>query len=312
MEKTMSELYPSDSLINALSGTKDAEQEVQYPAIYESPYYTTFYKMLYRTLDVARRAGDFRVFKDGSLTFGVRAGKFNNGATTVTYNGASGVSLTDNATNSIYISSDGSLSVSTSGFPAVAVTPHIPLAEITASGGEYDFDDIVDLRGRGIYGIVTAMTAQNSNTLTGSNNADTLHVHGGNGIENLSVNVQHLAENLRDMIPSVILSAVDNQDGTASITVQVTDGYLANLLANSLVKIWTTSLADLSPSAEAELDVNTGQVLNTVQSDVCLEVISNSSGLISIEATSATSTTFTVVCGIGSLLETCAVTITVP
>jgi len=65
----MSELYPSDADLNALSGTADAEQGVAYPTIFESPYYTTFYKMLYRLLDVARRAGDLRVCKDGDLTF---------------------------------------------------------------------------------------------------------------------------------------------------------------------------------------------------------------------------------------------------
>ena len=77
----MTEQYPSDADLNALSGTDDSGQEVTYPTIYESPYYTTFYKMLYRLLDVARRAGDLRVYKDGDLTFGVRAGKYFDGDT---------------------------------------------------------------------------------------------------------------------------------------------------------------------------------------------------------------------------------------
>jgi hypothetical protein len=77
----MNELYPSDSQLNALSGLCDAEQEVLYVATGESPYYTSFYKMLYRLLDVARRGGDFRVYKDGDLTFGVRAGRLADGPT---------------------------------------------------------------------------------------------------------------------------------------------------------------------------------------------------------------------------------------
>ena len=58
----MNELYPSDAQLNALSGLNDAEQEVLFIATGESPYYTSFYKMLYRMLDVSRRAGDLRVY----------------------------------------------------------------------------------------------------------------------------------------------------------------------------------------------------------------------------------------------------------
>jgi hypothetical protein len=80
----MTELYLTDTAINALSGTSDTEQEVYYPPICESPYYTSFYKMVHRLLDVARRAGDLRAYKDGDLTFGVRAGQFMVGDTIVT------------------------------------------------------------------------------------------------------------------------------------------------------------------------------------------------------------------------------------
>ena len=59
----MTELYPSDATLNALSGTTDAEQEVLFVTTGESPYYTSFYKMLHRLLNVARRAADLRVFK---------------------------------------------------------------------------------------------------------------------------------------------------------------------------------------------------------------------------------------------------------
>ena len=81
----MTELYPTDSNLNNLSGTTDPEQEVAYPTIFESPYYTTFYKMLYRFLNVARRAGDLRIYKDGDLTFGVRGGIFLNGDSEVSF-----------------------------------------------------------------------------------------------------------------------------------------------------------------------------------------------------------------------------------
>jgi len=143
----MTELYPSDTIINALSGTNDAEQGVTYPAIYEAPYYTTFYKMLYRLLDVARRAGDLRVYKDGTLTFGVKAGKFFHNDQFVEFPGATGQSLTNDAVNSIYLTAAGTLVVNVTGFPVPSVTPHIRLATINTSGGAYEHDDISDQRG---------------------------------------------------------------------------------------------------------------------------------------------------------------------
>ena len=122
----MTELYPTDSDLNNLSGTTDTEQEVAYPTIFESPYYTTFYKMLYRLLNVTRRAGDLRVYKDGDLSFGVRAGQFLNGDSAISFSAVSEQNLTDNATNYIYITANGTLTTSTTGFPTPSTTPHIP------------------------------------------------------------------------------------------------------------------------------------------------------------------------------------------
>ena len=150
----MAELYPSDAELNALSGTTDGEQEVLYVATGESPYYTSFYKMLQRLLKVSRRAGDLRVCKDGSLTFKVRAGKYLNGDTAVNYAGATAQALTNNQTNYIYLTAAGVLTVNTTGFPVPSATPHIPLAVIVTAAGEYDGrdasegGDITDYRGR--------------------------------------------------------------------------------------------------------------------------------------------------------------------
>jgi hypothetical protein len=164
----MAEIFPSDAKLNALSGTADAEQAVPYIPIGLSPYHTEFYKMLYRLLDVSRRAGDLRVYKDdsGELKFGVRPGKFLHGDTAVDYTGATGQSLTDNTVNAIYLTTAGVLTVNTSGFPTPSVTPHIPLATIatgTASAagvsGQYAHQDITDYRGRAIFQIPGASGA---------------------------------------------------------------------------------------------------------------------------------------------------------
>ncbi|MGA2265404.1 MAG: hypothetical protein ABSH10_03125 [Phycisphaerae bacterium] len=161
----MAEIFPSDTELNGLSGTADAEQAVPYIPVGLLPYHTEFYKMLYRLLDVSRRAGDLRVYKDdsGELKFGVRPGKFLHGDAAVDYAGASGQDLTDNAVNAIYLAATGVLTVGTSGFPAPSATPHIPLATIatgTASAagisGKYAHQDITDYRGRALYKVCGA------------------------------------------------------------------------------------------------------------------------------------------------------------
>ncbi|HET6427988.1 MAG TPA: hypothetical protein VFJ30_06250, partial [Phycisphaerae bacterium] len=113
----MTESYPSDSILNALSGTSDSEQGIYFPAISDKPWYLSFYKMLYRLLAATIRSGDLRVYKDGTLTFGVRAGKFLDGDTVRNYSAAAAQALTNNATNYIYITAAGTLTVNTTGFP---------------------------------------------------------------------------------------------------------------------------------------------------------------------------------------------------
>lgn len=148
----MAELYPSETELAALSGTTDSEQEVLFILTGESPYYISFYKMLHRLLNVARRAGDLRVYKDGNLTFGVRAGKFMDGSVPREYAGSEENALTNNTTNHIYLQADGTLRIEPAhsgadDFPDPDVTAHIPLATLVTAAGAYGHDDITDCRG---------------------------------------------------------------------------------------------------------------------------------------------------------------------
>ncbi len=160
----MTEQYPSDAELNALSGTTDSEQGVVYPSIYEAPYYTTFYKMLSGLLNVSRRGGDLRIFGDGTLSFGVRAGNFFNGDSVVNYAGAAEQSLTDNSTNYIYLTAAGTLTVNTTGFPVPSVSPHIRLATIVTASGTFDLSDIIDYRGTSFLSVAGAASG-NLNSL---------------------------------------------------------------------------------------------------------------------------------------------------
>jgi len=122
------------SLPNEAYGTKMTRQE---------------HKLLLQT--AVANAG--RVFKDGTITFGVEAIMWYNGDALVNKAAVGTQSLTNNQTNYIYYTASGTLTVNITGFPVPSVTSHLPLATIatgSASGagtsGTYAYTDITDKR----------------------------------------------------------------------------------------------------------------------------------------------------------------------
>jgi len=140
----MAEVYPSDSEL--LSLQSDAETGVEYIPTGTAPYYLQFRKLLYRLLLASRRSNDLRVYDEGGLDVGVKPGKFWLGTQLISYAGSSGNTLADDKTDIyIYLDSSGSLVTNEySGFPSMASTPHVRLAQITTSGG--NIDSLTDCR----------------------------------------------------------------------------------------------------------------------------------------------------------------------
>ena len=141
----MAEVYPSDNEL--LNMQTDAETGVEYIPTGTAPYYLHFRKLLYRLLTATRRANDLRVYDEGDLDIGVKAGKFWLGTDLVSYEGSSGNTLADDKENIyIYLDSSGSLIFDEySSFPDMATTPHIRLAQVSTSDG--NIDSIADCRG---------------------------------------------------------------------------------------------------------------------------------------------------------------------
>ena len=140
----MAEVYPSDNeLLNIQS---DSETGVEYIPTGTAPYYLHFRKLLYRLLLATGRANDLRVYDEGGLDIGVKPGKFWLGTTLINYAGSTGNTLADDKANIyIYLNSSGTLITNEySGFPDMAATPHIRLAQVSTSGG--DIDSIIDCR----------------------------------------------------------------------------------------------------------------------------------------------------------------------
>ena len=132
----MSEVCPSDNeLLNIVS---DSETGVEYIPTGLSPYYVQFRRMLYRLLLAARRANDLRVYDEGGLDIGVKAGAFWNGTELVNYAGSGGNTLADDKEEIfVYINSSGGLVIDEyDGFPDMKSEQHIRLAVIETSGGD--------------------------------------------------------------------------------------------------------------------------------------------------------------------------------
>ncbi len=140
----MAEVYPSDNeLLNLQS---DSETGVEYIPTGTAPYYLHFRKLLHRLLLATRRGNDLRVYDEGGLEIGVKAGKFWLGTGLISYAGSAGNVLADNQAGIyLYLDAQGSLVTNEyADFPDMATTPHVRLAIVGTSGG--DITSLVDCR----------------------------------------------------------------------------------------------------------------------------------------------------------------------
>jgi len=137
----MAEVYPSDNeLMNLIS---DVDTGVEYIPTGTAPYYLHFRKLLYRFLLSAKRGNDLRVYDEGGLDIGVKAGKYWIGQSLITYGGSSSVALADDtASIYLYLDADGNLvSDEYSCWPDMDAARHVRLAVVGTSGG-----DIISIR----------------------------------------------------------------------------------------------------------------------------------------------------------------------
>jgi hypothetical protein len=141
----MAEAYPSDNTL--LNIQSDNETGVEYIPTGTSPYYLHFRKLLHRLILATKRANDLRVYDEGGLDIGVKAGKFWLETELISYPGSSGNTLADDKPSIyIYLNSAGNLVANEyNGFPDIAAMPHIRLAIVSTSAG--DIDSIADYRG---------------------------------------------------------------------------------------------------------------------------------------------------------------------
>ena len=159
----MTDYEKTDDQYNALSGSTDTASGLIFPTIGEDPWYTSLFRSLFKLARASALGNSLRVYKSGTNTFAVAAGEFRVGPVPMTYAGSTGNALSS-GDNYIYLNADGTLSVSTVGFPA-STANHVALAVITSTAGTFAATDIVDHRGRNLFradgasGVVEASTA---------------------------------------------------------------------------------------------------------------------------------------------------------
>ena len=195
----MAEVYPSDNeLLNIQS---ESETGVEYIPTGTAPYYLEFRKLLYRLILAARRANDLRVYDEGGLDIGVKAGKFRLGTQLVSYSGSSGNTLADNKEHIyIYLDSSGNLITNEySSFPDMTTTPHIRLAQVCTSDG--DIESITDCRAGhnfvmpdGAGGVKKTIEAHTGNDTLTAAESGSVHTNlGATGIVTLTLPASALA-----------------------------------------------------------------------------------------------------------------------
>ncbi len=302
----MSEIQLTDAEANALHGTTDSETDFKYHSPGDAGYFTEGQRQRHRMLTLVKAvASNLRVYRDGALTFGVRAGSARDGEETYTYAGSAGNALTDDATNYVYLDLDAGdlrLVCNTTGLPDASATPHIPLATITAADGGHGFDDITDLRAAGVFHLGSAMSAAGANTLVGgsASNADALHVHSLAG----------LADAVVDLMPQLALTGTDDADGTGSMAIQVKDAAGNDLAGRFRVRCWLSTSDCGVPAAEFDFSVNTGTLLREIAANADYEVISDATGLAEMNISVAADGAYYVMAEVDGRVFSGSVTIT--
>lgn len=247
----MSETPLTADQANALSGATDSGSDFVFPTIGESPYYTTLFRCLDRLLVIGRTPGNaLRVFQDGGLTFGVRPGLFWDGFQTRSYGGAATQALTNNATNTIYLLADGTLTISTVGFPT---QPHVPLATIVTSGGAYEAADITDYRGAAFTrlagGLSISAAAENNDDrivtvqgLTGRNRLRVWVAAADFGSPSAAGHTAAVTAGtvLREVVANADYEVITAADGAAALTVTLSGAGSRYVLAESDGRIFSS------------------------------------------------------------------------
>jgi hypothetical protein len=263
------ELYPSDESLAALGGVTDSISGVYFPAKGEGPdWYLSFVKCLYRLIKNVSVVSGLRVFKTGDLTFSVKPGMFFDGNTFVHFTNTAQFTLNNDTTNYVYLTTDGQVHVSITGFPDASITRHIRLATIITASGNFTDENIIDYR--------QAHICQPAGLVS--------HIAAG------AVGGTQLANDIAAMLPKLAFTVSGESSNINSVTIQVQNARGEVLAGRFLLTCW---LADSAYGGETYTPPNTattwtaGNVLEESSAGKrwCVETDSNGIATLAITET---------------------------
>jgi len=247
----MAELYRSDAELTALSATTMTGGFV-IPTQNADPHYVHLAKFWSRVADAMKVLTGMEVYKDTTTTYAVRAGKYYNGDTLVTYAGSTANALTASNTNYIYLTAAGVLTKNTSAFPTPTTTPCLPLATIAADADMYysiDDGDLVDERWRALF---------------------------------------HVVGNVRT--PVLTFTDTDDADGTGTMEIQVQDMAGIDIAERYAIRTWIAASDFGTPAAQTDFSVTTGTEIQEVEANADYEVVCDATGLVLMNIVAADAT----------------------
>lgn len=166
----MTERYPDDATLLALS--RDEATGVEYIPTGLSPYHVAFRRLLQRTLLSLQRANDLRVFRDGDLSVGVRAGRCVIRNTPHHFPGVASLPIDPDSETFLWLDHEGELQSDGDGLPTDR-SAFLPLAVVTSDA--VTITAIEDLRGEAFLHVpdlaslgVTATVERVNAALTGT------------------------------------------------------------------------------------------------------------------------------------------------
>jgi hypothetical protein len=229
----MSERYPDDPTL--LTYERDPATGVPYIPTGKSPYYLDFRKLQYHLLRAAERANDLRVFQDGELSIGVRAGRAHLNNTLHAVHEQTGIAVSPNATTVVYLDSSGNIQTSTAGLPSDH-TSFIPLAELTTDSNT--IQTLTDRRGEAYLQIpslatlgITAQAGEINQALAGINSSvDAASLNILTGGSDQDANYQHRHTLIEQQIDGEAQFALNNTSFDSAANMILALGAPAHLM----------------------------------------------------------------------------------
>lgn len=89
-----------------------------------------------------------------------------------------------------------------------------------------------------------------------------------------------LASALQNLVPNLVLTGTNGEDGTGSMAVQVRDANNNSLSVRLLIRIWIADVEYSEPDAQTDFSVNTGEEMREIEANADYEVITGAAGLV--------------------------------